>query len=137
MLIAVTRRTRVHTHAPAPRARAVALATYTMFAAIGPLSTSLGLVGNAKKAVDVSTELIGQGDALKAKCDEEKAAAIAQAKAEKAEAAAAAKAEATAKAAAAKAEAAQKAAADAEAKASAAKPVDVSDGGSGEAGSAD
>jgi hypothetical protein len=85
-------------------------------------------IKRAKKAVDVSTELIGKGEALKTKCDEEKAAAEAAAKAEKADAAAAAKADAAAKAAAAKAEAAQKAAAEAEAKAATSKAVDVSDG---------
>ena len=66
----------------------------------------------AKKAVDVSSELIGKGEGLKAACDEEKRAAAAAAK----EAAAAAKAEQAAKA---KADAEAAAAAKAEAAAAA------------------
>ena len=74
-------------------------------------------VKRAKKAVEVSAELIAEGEALKAACDEEKRAAAQAAKEEAAAAKAAAKAEADAaaaakaqEAAAAKAEAAAKAA---------------------------
>ena len=77
----------------------------------------------ARKAVNVSPELLAQGDGLKAACDDEKRQAAADEKAAKAEAAAAAKAEAAEKAAA-------KAKAEADAKAEASAKEDAESGAS-------